>query len=261
MEHWNPEDYAQNSSWQERWALELIDYLNLQENDFVLDIGCGDGRNSARLADQLATGYVLGVDSSCDMVEYARRHHEPSRKGKLRFAVENAAKLPYRDEFTAIFSNAALHWVKDHRPVLRGISQALKPGGRAVLQMGGYGNANEIIMAFDRVLSAPAWASWFESFELGFGFHRPEDYVRWSAEVGLDVDQIDLLDREMVFPDQKSFLGWLRNWHRYCGRVPEGLREQFLGEVISAYLDCHPKDEFGNISVRMTRLQALLSRH
>jgi trans-aconitate 2-methyltransferase len=48
----------------------------------------------------------------------------------LRFEQADASRLTFRDEFDVVFSNAALHWIIDHGPVLRGIAAALKPGGK-----------------------------------------------------------------------------------------------------------------------------------
>ncbi len=259
MHPWNPEDYARNSSGQERWALELMAQLELQPDDTVLDIGCGDGRHTAHIADQLTAGHALGVDCAAEMIEYARQHHEPGRQGRLRFSVEDASSLPYREEFSLVFSNAALHWVKDHRPVLAGIARALKPGGRAVLQMGGHGNAAEMIAAFDRVCARAEWKSDFTDMELPYGFHRPEEYRIWCGEAGLAALDLRLIPKEMHYENRDGLLGWVRTvWHPYTARVTQERRPELLHAVLDDYLKHHPADAKGQISVRMVRLQAKL---
>ncbi|MBS1197665.1 MAG: putative methyltransferase [Proteobacteria bacterium] len=261
MYRWNPEDYARHSSGQEKWAQELIGLLELQPDDTVLDIGCGDGRHTAHIADQLVSGHAVGVDCSADMIRHAHHQHVPGRQGRLCFAVENAASLPFQEEFSLVFSNAALHWVKDHRPVLAGIARALKPGGRAVLQMGGYGNAAEIIAAFDRVRARPEWQNFFVNFELSYGFHRPEDYRPWCAEAGLEAPELCLLPKEMRYADREGLLGWIRTvWQPYTECVPEARREAFIHGAVDEYLLRYPADKDGQTSVRMVRLQARLQK-
>jgi len=259
MYRWNPEDYARHSSGQEKWARELIGQLELQPDDTVLDVGCGDGRHTAHIADQLVSGHAVGVDCSPDMIRHAHHHHVPGRRGRLCFAVENASSLPFQEEFSLVFSNAALHWVKDHRPVLAGISRALKPGGRAVLQMGGYGNAAEIITAFDRVRARPEWQDCFIDFEFSYGFHCPEDYRLWCSEVGLQVLELQLIPKEMCYADREGLLGWIMTvWQPYTECVPEAGREAFIHEAIDEYLLHSPANKDGRISVRMVRLQTKL---
>src|SRR5512133_3316891 len=137
MTAWNPSDYAQHSSAQQIWARELIAKLHLAGHERVLDIGCGDGKVTAEIASAVPRGSVVGIDNSTDMIGYAKAAYEA---GNLRFQVADAAALPFQAEFDVIFSNACLHWIYDHKPVLAGIRRSLAPGGRVLLQMGGKGN-------------------------------------------------------------------------------------------------------------------------
>jgi trans-aconitate methyltransferase len=61
----------------------------------------------------------------------------------------DARSLPFTEEFNIAFSNAALHWITDHRPVLAGIERALCPGGILLIQMGGKGNADQVLCVLD----------------------------------------------------------------------------------------------------------------
>ena len=119
---WDAEDYAQNSSAQQGWAEELMKKLDLQGYEAVLDIGCGDGRITAELADLLPEGEVLGIDSSADMLDLAREKFSWSTHPNLSFQQRDARDLTSEAEFDVIFSSAALHWVSDHRPVLITVS-------------------------------------------------------------------------------------------------------------------------------------------
>jgi len=134
---WNPSDYVRHSGGQERWARELIGLLNIKPGEHVLDIGCGDGRHSAEIASLVRGGRVVGIDRSPAMIRFAQEHFPSRSFSNLSFVEGDASNLPFDCEFDVVFSNAALHWVLDHRPVLSGIARALRPGGRCVLQMGG----------------------------------------------------------------------------------------------------------------------------
>src|SRR5512146_699109 len=154
---WDPREYEKHSSQQQLWAQELIAKLGLSGAERVLDVGCGDGKVTAQIATQLPRGSVVGVDNSPGMIALATERFPPQAHANLRFQLEDASRLPFRAEFDLVFSNAALHWISDHRPVLRGIAAALKPGGKALLQMGGTGNAAEIVAGCDRLSQSPRW--------------------------------------------------------------------------------------------------------
>jgi trans-aconitate methyltransferase len=254
---WNAQDYAEHSSQQQLWARELIAKLALKRDDRVLDIGCGDGKVTAEIAARVPDGTVLGVDYSEAMITLAQQRHPPQAFPNLHFQRQDARSLPFAEEFTVVFSNAALHWVSDHRPVLRGIARSLTSGGKALLQMGGQGNASDIAAACDRVMASSRWSRYFDGFTLPFGFHAPREYGEWLRAAGLMPVRVELFPREMVHHGKEGLTGWLRTTHLlpYMERLPGSEREAFIVETVEAYLGRHPVDEQGKVRVKMVRLE------
>jgi trans-aconitate 2-methyltransferase len=253
---WDAADYARSSSGQQVWARELIAKLALQGGERVLDLGSGDGKVSAELAAGLTTGSVLGVDNSPEMVAQAEAAYPPMKHPNLRFRILDARALPFRNEFDVIFSNATLHWVIDHTPVLHGISTGLKPGGRILLQMGGRGNAAAVVAAMDIVRERARWRSRFEEFEFPYGFYGPEEYTTWLEAAGLIPLRVELLPKDMVHADRAAFEGWLRTtWLPYTQRIDEARRAVFLGQVVDQYLKENPASADGSIRLAMVRLE------
>lgn len=256
MYQWNAEDYACHSSGQEAWARELLASIDLKADDEVLDIGCGDGRITATLAERVPRGRVVGVDSSSDMVRHASARFSGPAHPNLTFGEADAAALPFTNAFTVVFSNAALHWVRDHAPVIAGIARALRPGGRFAAQMGGAGNVATVIASFEAVMHRPRWAGAFERFESTYGFHRPRDYARWLAAAGFEVHEARLLPKDMVHADRAAFVGWLRSaWHPYTSPVRPAERPELIEAVAAEFLAAHPPDALGRIHVPTVRLQ------
>ncbi len=99
MTTWNPADYARNSTAQLQWAQEFQSRLALSGTEALLDLGCGDGKITAALANSLPSGRALGIDNSEDMIRYAQAEHPPSQHPNLRFRQLDARALDYRDEF------------------------------------------------------------------------------------------------------------------------------------------------------------------
>jgi trans-aconitate methyltransferase len=250
---WNPKDYAQHSRSQEAWARELLTQIELRPDDTVLDIGCGDGRTTAAIAQLVPDGKVVGVDLSADMVGHANTQHGTAN---LRFQQADAAALPFAAEFSVVFSNATLHWVPDQRAAVHGIARALRPGGRVIAQMGGRGNVAETIAAFEHVAAGPRWRSLVTFGELPYRFNGPESYDTWLKEAGLEVQECRLIPKDMVHENEDVFIGWLRTaWHPYTANVPLELRDVFLRDVARHYIAGHRLDEQGRVHVATVRLQ------
>ena len=255
-DNWNAEDYAKHSTQQKKWARELIARLHLKDGEDVLDIGCGDGLVTAQIAALTPTGRVVGINYAPDMIAHAARHYPAEKHPNLSFRVTDARELAFEEEFDVVFSNAVLHWVRDHAPVVRGIARALRPGGRLLLQMGGQGNAAGMIAAHDEVRARTHWRQWFENFEFPYGFLGVQDYQHLLAEAGLQAQQVELIEKDMQHEGREGLAGWVRTtWMPYATCVPQDRREDFIAEVVDTYLEHHPLDEAGKAHVAMVRLQ------
>lgn len=253
MATWNATEYAKNSSEQQKWARELIAKLHLHGDERVLDLGCGDGKVTAEIAEQLPRGEIVGVDLSQDMVDFAKRTFDVPN---LSFSQADARSLNFENEFDVVFSNAVLHWVYDHEPVLRGIRRSLKTGGRILLQMGGRGNAAGVLAVVTNLTRAARWSRYFTDFNFRYGFHGPEEYTDWLTAAGFHVKRVELIPKDMTHATPERFAGWLRTtWMPWTDRIPNAERETFIADLVACYLRSHPLDEAGRVHVAMVRLE------
>jgi len=253
---WDPKEYAKHSSAQMLWAEELIAKLDIEGSEAVLDIGCGDGTVTAALARRVPRGEVVGIDSSEDMVAMARSAFPAESFPGLSFQRADARALPFEDRFDVAFSNATLHWVKDQAAVLRGVARALKKGGRLLFQMGGKGNAAEVIEVVNAMVSEGPWKRFFDDFPFPWSFCGPQEYRIWCAAAGFIVRRAELLPKDMRQEGKAGLAGWVRTtWMPYTERVPAGMRELFISEVVDRYVLDHPPDTRGAVTVRMVRLE------
>lgn len=254
--NWNPEDYAKNSTAQLMWAKELIARLNLEGHEVLLDVGCGDGKITAEVSKVVPRGFVLGVDNSAAFVDYARLHYSPSAYPNLHFEQMDAHQLASERSFDIIFSNATLHWVKDHQAFLDRCARILKPHGKLLVSCGGAGNAKGIISVMDKLIREPSWASYFADFAFPYFFYSPGDYIRWLPEAGFHAIRMELVEKDMVHQGRAGLCGWLRTtWMPYTDRIPEDRREAFIGECVEEYFRLYPLDELGCSHVGMVRLE------
>ncbi|HUJ11783.1 MAG TPA: methyltransferase domain-containing protein [Verrucomicrobiae bacterium] len=253
---WNAEDYAKNSGAQLKWAQELIAKLALRGSESVLDIGCGDGKITAQLALAAKKGKVLGIDLSEDMIRLAVEQFPATAYPNLSFQCMDASNIHLSDKFDVAFSNASLHWVKDHIAMLRGVHACLRPGGRILFQMGGRGNADEVFAAVEKLIEQPQWCRYYEDFELPYHFYRPEEYAVWLAETGFRPVRVELVPKDMQHQGMAGLKGWLRTtWFPYTDSLPVELRDVFLDELAKAYTMARPVDPLGKVHVEMVRLE------
>ncbi len=253
---WDSEDYAKHSRAQQKWARELIDKLKLNGDEALLDIGCGDGKVTAEIAGLLPRGRVVGVDSAPSMVQLARSRYPPDTHVNLSFELMDAAQLRFKEHFDLVFSNAALHWLTDHRPVLDGIYASLKPGGRILLQMGGEGNARRMVDTLEEMINQQAWRDYFESFAFPYGFFGAEAYLAMLSGSGFKVDRVECIGKDMEHEGADGLRGWIRTtWLPYTERLPEQKRDAFIDEAVQHYLQKVPLDPAGQAHVAMVRLE------
>lgn len=142
---WDPQRYRHEAAFVARLGEPLLDLLAPRPGEWVLDLGCGDGSLTMKLA--AAGCSVVALDSSAAQVAAARERGLDAR-------VADAQCLDCQVEFDAVFTNAALHWMPRQAAVIAGVRRALKPGGRFVGELGGAGNVATIVAALDAELRA-----------------------------------------------------------------------------------------------------------
>jgi trans-aconitate 2-methyltransferase len=251
---WNPKTYAENSSAQEDWGSRMHAKLSLKGDETLADIGCGDGRLTARLAARLPRGQTIGIDLSPAMVEHARL----TWRGLpgLEFRQADARSFTVEEPVDILVSNAVLHWIPDLAPVFRASKAALKPGGRLLFQMGGTGNVAQVEAAANRILSREPWKRWFDGLPSVWFMHSPQEAERELQSAGLAPVRAELLERDMSHEGPGAMLGWMRaTWFSAVSKAPEDMRERLLHEILTEFLAENPSDVRGRTHVRMVRLE------
>ncbi len=218
---WDPDRYARNARFVADLGMPVVELLEPKPGEHVLDLGCGDGALTAKLVEMGCS--VVGVDSSAEQIEAARQIG-------LDAHVMDGHRLTYDDEFDAVFSNAALHWMGYPDEVIAGVRRALKPGGRFVAECGGHGCVNTIVRALTEALKRrDLWEDGVNSWY----FPTDEEYMERLTRQGFDVKYIALIPRPTPLPG--DIAGWLETFaESFTSRVPEAERPAFLEEVREA---------------------------
>lgn len=240
---WDPRQYEKNAAFVHGLAGAVLEWLEAKPGERILDLGCGDGQLTARIA---ASGAgVVGVDLSPEMAAAARERGIDAHQG-------SAEHLPFADRsFDAVFSNAALHWVRGQDAMMAEVRRVLKPGGRFVAEMGGHGNIAALRVAFTAVLARHGFAD-----RKGDENYYPtsEACTRRLVRHGFHVKQVALIPRPTPLPES-GIAGWLRTFRSgVLAELPEAIREIVVEET-AALLAPVLRDEEGNWIADYVRLR------
>jgi trans-aconitate methyltransferase len=218
---WDPERYARNARFVSDLAAAVVDLLAPEPGEKILDLGCGDGVLTAKLA---AIGCsVVGVDGSSVQIEAARKLGLDAR-------VMDGEKLSFHGEFDAVFSNAALHWMRNPEAVISGVWRALRPRARFVAEFGGYGCVAKIKKALvgalnRRGLDGEAVVPWY--------FPTVAEYSTLLNNAGFSISTIALIPRPTPLPGDVT--GWLETFgESFTACLPPAERSNYIAEVREA---------------------------
>jgi len=240
-QHWDPERYARTARFVAEHGAPVLDLLAPAPGERILDLGCGDGALSEELAARGAI--VVAVDASAEQIESARARGLDAR-------VMSGENLTFETEFDAVFSNAALHWMKDAKAVIDGVWRALKPGGRFVGEMGGAGNVASVRGALHRALDRrgidpKSLDPWF--------FPDEEAYRGLLEERGFTAASTTLFERPTPIPGAME--DWLDTFaETFILALPAGERAGAKTEVADG-LKADLCDEDGRWTIDYVRLR------
>lgn len=215
---WDPERYARNARFVAELGQAVVELLDPKPGERILDLGCGDGALTLTL--QAAGADVVGIDSSAAQIEAAVAAGLDAR-------VMDATDMPFDEEFDAVFSNAALHWIKNADAVIKGVWRALKPGGRFVAEMGGDGNVKQIREAVleslrAREIDGSRLDPWY--------FPTADAYKARLENAGFAVHHIERIERPTPLPNELQ--DWLDTFAEpFLAALAPEAKDEFKDEV------------------------------
>jgi trans-aconitate 2-methyltransferase len=233
MTDWDPELYNRFRNYRAEPFRTILARLEIDPAERIVDLGCGSGENTVELLRRAARGYALGIDSSPAMIERANAAKDalaPELATRLEFRLGDIGKVQLPARYSLVFSNAALHWISDHRPALEACHNILQAGGKLVVQMpANYEETAQVTLT--QLASEPPWRELLGGVRVpSANVGSPDDYARMLDQLGF----VDIDCYYQVFAHPMNGPGDVVEWSRatvlrpFLDALAEGRRAEFV---------------------------------
>ncbi|PCI77780.1 hypothetical protein COB21_02600 [Candidatus Aerophobetes bacterium] len=256
---WNPKIYSELSLAQNRAASKVLEVLQVKDTCDVLDVGCGDGKFSAKLAKIANQGFVLGLDKSVEMIDFARSNYGKEHYPNLSFSVQDAQEIDFKEEFDLVFSSFALQWFKDKALFFTRAYKALKTNGE-ICVVTPLAVSSELEYAIEKVIESFDWHRFYKDFHPNWYFVGEDSISNLVQESGFKISYLDTYDQETVFLSKKDFEKYVLLWFPYLKPLSEDLRESFFLQVIEKYYAMLPPQQDSSILMRVPVMSLVASK-
>ena len=233
------EKYKQASSHQKEWGGKLISELSLKGGEKILDLGCGDGTLTAELARLAPDGFVVGIDASKNMIETARKAHDWDN---VKFELMDINDIAFVDEFDVVFSNATLHWIKNHNKLLKNVFNSLKDNGVVRFNFAADGNCSCFFKVVKEVMAESFYAGYFTDFEWPWYMPKIEEYRTIVEQFPFKEKRVWGENADKYFPNVEAMVKWIEQPSLVpflaCVGFRDAVVERMIDETIQADGTC-----------------------
>ncbi len=250
MSDWDSRQYLKFKAERTQPAVDLARSMELKDPRAVADIGCGPGNSTAVLCGMFPQAEVTGYDSSEAMLRAARENCPGAR---FEFCDASRDLPALGANFDAVFSNACLQWVPEHKKRIPELLGMLKPGGTLAVQVPV--NFEEPIHLIIRdAASSEKWRRFFPHPRIFYTL-TPEEYSDLLAERAAGFRMWTTTYFHML-PSQEAILEWYRSTglKPYLDALPEEKKPEFEADIMEQVRKAYPPRKDGRIVFRFPRL-------
>lgn len=251
---WDASRYKQNSSPQDHFAQYALAQIAIKENDSVIDLGCGNGKNTHIIAEK-TKGLVIGVDLSPNMIQKAQSDYQ---RGNLHYCLGDMTDFTSNQKVNKVTALCSISWVPEQEKVYKNIATLLQPKGQFV------GLVNDknapILRAYYQAFALKTWQEHFKNYKPSFYPCDKESVEKWlnaSGFCAITVKEAEILT--MTVP-REVFIQALMATPGVKDVIPEEQYQNFIEDVVEQYLTIVPKEEDGKIKINSGLLLVLAQK-
>lgn len=231
---WDSNLYDKQHQFVSDYGADVLQWLAPKPGEDILDVGCGTGQLANQIAESGAE--VFGIDASAEMIASAKANFP-----EIGFEVVDATKLPYREIFDGIFSNATFHWIENQDDLIKGLYKSLKTGGRLVAEFGGKGNVKSIT---DAITTAAKNLGLADQLIHNFWyFPSISTYTSLLESKGFEIEQAWLFDRPTKLNGEHGMYDWINQFAQHAFK---NLKEDEAEAIKNLAVEILKVDHFRN---------------
>ncbi len=231
---WDGKEYSQNSSVQLSHAEIMLKNINLNGDEKVLDIGCGDGKITALLAQRVPNGTVIGIDPSPSMLTKACELQKENAFPNLKFYQDSVEKFSFKEKFDHITAIHVMHWLEKQETALKNIYDHLKPGGQIHFILAPSKEGLPFHQALEKTVLE--WDENFKEFVNPQKAFDMETYRKLVVDAGFHIRAIHYVYHESIHENREKLKLWIKQWLPHHKHLPECKQIAFLDELMDNYM-------------------------
>ena len=249
---WDAKLYQENSAFQYELALMAIEKLQPGSGDKILDIGCGNGVATIELAKYVPDGEVVAIEISSEMYKQAQENIRERNITNINVINRDAFNINYSDEFDAVFSNSAIHWIYDLEKMYNKIYKALKYKGKIMIQTALRAN-NPLIDAAYKLLDEPEFKKYLKSFSLPWRFLNEGETQKVLEDNKFENIIVEPYVYKIEFDNLKKLIDFFKSAALipFFSVMPEEQYGQLINKFLKVYFEQKKSDQ---LSVEMSRV-------
>lgn len=249
MSDWNSTQYLKFAKERTQPAIDLAKRIDIKNAKNIIDIGCGPGNSTNVLASQFPDSHILGVDSSPNMIETAKKNY-PDLDFKLCDVSRDLSS--YKGQFDIVFSNACIQWIPAHNKLIPNLMGLLKDNG--VLAVQTPMNYNEPIhLIIEQVVKSPEWSAKFPNPRIFYNLSE-SDYFDLLSQCSSDFAMWKTTYFHKMVSHQ-SIMEWYKSTglKPYLSVLDKNDSKVFEKEILDRISKAYPKQKNGEIIFRFPR--------
>ena len=234
---WNAKLYQSSSNLQFELGLMGIDKLNPKDSEKILEIGCGNAMLTIELAKRNPNGMITAIEISEEMISQAKFNISKTKLSNIKLIYGNAIQIDYKNEFDAIYSNSAIHWIKNLELMYEKIFHALKLNGRILIQTG-LRSMNPLVKTIFELVSLKKYQNVLSEFKNPWRYLTTEETYELLDSLCFRNINVEVYDHLLKYDTEQAMLNYFRSAALvpFLTIIPNELKEEFINDFREIFL-------------------------
>jgi len=234
---WDARLYQESSSFQFNLGLMSIERLDPKDGELILEIGSGNARVTIELGKKIPNGKITAVEISEDQCEQAKINLEEYIISNIEIVCMNALEINYNNQFDAVFSNSAIHWIKNLELMYELIYKSLKKDGRILIQTG-LKKLTPIFIVIAKLARERKFREYLREFTNPWRFLSKKETEKLLEANNYKNISIEIYDASMKFNTEEELFNY---WKAaalvpFLTLLPKEMEETFIKKFEDLYL-------------------------